>query len=93
MKNYVKIVFALSCILMAFIVFGCNPEVTQRTLTSISVSGSPSKTVYLSGESFDPTGITVTATYSDGSTETVTTYTNDLGTDICYSGKALTLSY
>ena len=66
---------------------------TAITLSSISVSGTPSKTVYLSGESFDSTGITVTATYSDGSTGTVTTYTNDLGTSICYNGKALTLSY
>ncbi|MCR4741303.1 MAG: DUF6273 domain-containing protein [Treponema sp.] len=65
----------------------------SKTLSSISVSGTPSKTVYLSGESFDSSGITVTATYSDESTETVTTYTNDLGTDICYNGKTLTLSY
>ncbi len=86
-KKFVKIVFALSCILMAFIVFGCNPEVavtptsteesttTQRALTSISVSGSPSKTVYLSGESFDSTGLTVTATYDDGYSSEVTGFT------------------
>ena len=41
-------------------------------LTSIAVSGTPTKTTYEEGEAFDPTGLVVTATYEDESTEVVT---------------------
>lgn len=41
-------------------------------LTSIAVSGTPTKTTYTEGEVFDPTGLVVTATYEDESTEVVT---------------------
>lgn len=41
-------------------------------LTSIAVSGTPTKTTYFDGEPFDPTGLVVTATYEDESTEVVT---------------------
>lgn len=42
------------------------------TLSSIAISGTASKTSYYDGDSFDTTGLTVTATYSDGSTSDVT---------------------
>ncbi len=41
------------------------------SLSSIAVSGTPTKTSYYTGEVFDPTGLTVTATYSDSSTSTI----------------------
>lgn len=41
---------------------------TPKTLTGVAVSGTPTKTVYNTGENFDPTGLTVTGTYSDAST-------------------------
>lgn len=41
-------------------------------LTSIAVSGTPTKTTYEEGEAFDPTGLFVTATYDDESTRVVT---------------------
>ncbi|MGD9813058.1 MAG: lamin tail domain-containing protein [Bacilli bacterium] len=44
------------------------------TLSSISISGTP-ETSYFEGESFDSTGITVTALYSDNSTADVTSLT------------------
>ncbi len=44
----------------------------QRTLTSIAVSGTPTKTSYYAGDAFDPAGLVVTGTYSDGSEETIT---------------------
>ena len=43
-----------------------------RTLTSIAVSGTPTKTTYEAGETFDPAGLVVTGTYDDSSTETIT---------------------
>ena len=42
--------------------------VSVKHITDLSVSGSPAKTTYHAGQSFDPTGLTVTATYNDGST-------------------------
>ncbi len=38
------------------------------TVSSIAVSGTPTKTTYIDGEKFDPAGLVVTATYSDAST-------------------------
>ena len=52
------------------------------TLESITVSGTY-KTKYISGESFDPAGMTITATYSDGTTKPVTS-------DYTYSTEPLT---
>lgn len=37
----------------------------QKTITGLEISGTPDKTEYFAGDPFDPTGLTVTATYSD----------------------------
>ncbi|MCR5036583.1 MAG: T9SS type A sorting domain-containing protein [Bacteroidales bacterium] len=42
------------------------------TLSSITITTPPTKTTYTEGETFDATGMVVTATYSDASTEDVT---------------------
>lgn len=44
----------------------------QKTLSSIAVTTQPTKTTYTVGETLDLTGCVVTATYSDASTENVT---------------------
>lgn len=44
----------------------------EKVLKSIAISGEPTKTTYTEGEAFDPTGLVVTATYEDESTEVVT---------------------
>ena len=41
------------------------------TVKSIAVSGTPTKTTYVDGEAFDPTGLVVTATLTDDSTEPI----------------------
>ncbi|HNX16634.1 MAG TPA: Ig-like domain-containing protein, partial [Bacilli bacterium] len=46
--------------------------ITVKSLSSLSVSGTPNTTSYTAGQSFDSTGLTVTATYSDSSTTNVT---------------------
>lgn len=43
-----------------------------KTATGLSYTGTPTKTTYNAGESFDSTGLTVTATYNDASQEDVT---------------------
>ena len=42
------------------------------TLSSIAITTAPTKTTYTEGETFDATGMVVTATYSDESTDDVT---------------------
>lgn len=44
----------------------------EKLLKSIAISGEATKTTYTEGEVFDPTGLVVTATYEDESTEVVT---------------------
>ena len=46
--------------------------VKEPTITGITVKTQPTKTEYWAGESLDTTGLTLTATYSDGSTEEIT---------------------
>ncbi len=45
---------------------------SSKTLESIAISGTPTKTTYEAGESFDVTGLTVTGTYDDESTADLT---------------------
>ena len=49
--------------------------VNPATVTDIEVTQNPTKMTYISGESFDPAGMTITATYSNGTKTAVTDYT------------------
>lgn len=63
-----------------------------RVLASIAVTTQPTKTTYTEDESFDPAGMVVTATYTDGHTEEVTGYVvSDKA--LAPSDKKLTVSY
>ena len=42
------------------------------SLSSVAVSGAPTKTTYEAGDAFDPAGLVVTGTYSDGSDAPIT---------------------
>ncbi|MCB9498160.1 MAG: endonuclease [Erysipelotrichaceae bacterium] len=50
----------------------CAVTVSELTLASLAYSGTLSDSSYFTGESFDATGLTVTATYSNSSTADVT---------------------
>ena len=47
-------------------------QTSQVTLSSIAVATMPNKTYYYAGEPLNTTGLTLKATYSDGSTKTIT---------------------
>ncbi len=47
-------------------------ETSSATLTSIAISGTPDKTDYEVGETFDPTGLVATGSYDDDSEEDLT---------------------
>lgn len=49
-----------------------SPVVVEKTLSNITVTGALAKNKYTEGEPFDPKGLTVTATFSDGTTENIT---------------------
>lgn len=65
---------------------------TSADWTGFTVSGTPSKTFYYSGDSFNKTGLTVTASLNNGYSWTVTDYSDNLGTSVS-KGKTVTLSY
>lgn len=47
-------------------------KTSSKTLTSLAISGEPTKKIYDLGEALDPTGLVVTGTYDDKSTATIT---------------------
>ncbi|MCI8911057.1 MAG: hypothetical protein HFG09_10345, partial [Oscillibacter sp.] len=83
---------------------GLNPLV----VSSISVSGTPTKDTYVEGEAFDPAGLTITVNYADGSSDTLAnltdaTYvggnsgnaalqTSDTTVTVTYAGQTATVS-
>lgn len=46
--------------------------ITYCMLSSIAIKNYPDKVVYVDGEAFDPSGITLIATYQDGNTKEIT---------------------
>ena len=46
-------------------------SLTRKTVESVAVTGTPTKTNYKVGDAFDPAGLTVTVTYNDASHATV----------------------
>jgi len=66
-----------------------------KTLNSIKITTNPSKTMYIIGEKLDTTGMVVTATYSDGTTEVIDNSKLDIkGFDSETVGeKTITVSY
>ena len=72
--------------------FTVNSAVT-KTLTSIAVTTPPTKTTYTAGETFDPAGMVVTATYSDDTTKEVTGYTFTPDAALTTNDARITISY
>ena len=68
-------------------------EEAQKTLESIKITTPPTKTVYTEGEKFDKTGMKVTATYSDETTEEVTDYIYTPTKELTTGDTTITVSY
>ena len=69
--------------------------VPSADVTSIEVTTAPTKTEYMVGETFDPTGMVVTATFDDGSSQVVTDYTlnPDTTTPLTADVESIEISY
>lgn len=63
------------------------------TLQSIAITTPPDKTSYTQGETFDPTGMVVTATYSNGTSSPVTDYTFSPNGALEENADKVTISY
>ena len=77
------------------------PAASAKTLSSISVSTAPTKTTYTAGENFDPTGLVITRTYSDSTSDTYTyanhtsefTFSPTTSTSLTTSNVSVTITY
>ena len=67
--------------------------ITVASLQSIAITTLPTTTSYYAGQTFDPTGMIVTATWSDGSTSTVNDYTYSPNGALTTSDTLITISY
>ena len=71
-------------VMLVFAACGDKPQggetdtpTTEPVVVSISITHAPDKTVYMAGETFDKTGMVVTAKYSDNTQKAVDDYTVD----------------
>ncbi len=67
--------------------------VSEKKLTGISVTKVPDKTTYTEGQNFDKSGMIITATYDNGTTKEVTTYTITDGNNLTVEKTNVTISY
>ena len=97
--NYFKIINSSSSVATcSSITVGLTEE---ATLSSISVSTPPTKTTYNVGEYFDPTGLVITRTYSDSTSDTYTyanhtsefTFSPSTSTALATSNTSVTITY
>lgn len=68
-------------------------EYSSTVLSSLSVSGTLAKTSYYEGDSFDSTGLTITATYDDASTAPVTSECSFTPSPLTEGTTSVTASY
>lgn len=69
------------------------PAPEEITLSNIMMKTKPNKTEYIVGERFDKTGMVIVATYSDGSTKTITNYTCSPLTQLKATDTKIIVSY
>lgn len=86
---------------LPFFIYKVPGSSTAKTLSSISVSTAPTKTTYTAGEYFDPTGLVITRTYSDSTSDTYTysghtsdfTFSPNTSTALTTSNTSVTITY
>ncbi len=64
-----------------------------KEVKSLAITTEPTKTTYTEGESFDATGMVVTATYNDDTTAAVTNYTVSPSGALATTDTSVTISY
>lgn len=98
--NYFKIINSSSSVASCSSITVGIAEST-KTLSSIAVATSPTKTTYTAGEYFDPTGLVITRNYSDSTSDTYTyanhtsdfTFSPTTSTALTTSNASVTIAY
>ncbi len=67
-------------------------SVVEKVIESLSIAQQPNKTEYIAGETFDPTGMIITATYNDGTSDVITDYQIEPSGVLTSSDTAVTIS-
>lgn len=70
-----------------------QPPAEEKKLSDIVISTKPTKTTYIEGESFDKSGMVVTAKYSDNSSTNVTNYTVSPSGALTTNNKSVAIKY
>lgn len=86
---------------LPFFTYKVPASSSTKTLSSISISTAPTKTTYTAGEYFDPTGLVITRTYSDSTSDTYTyaghtsefTFSPTTSTALTTSHTSVTINY
>ena len=91
-KTAVIMIAVIMTVLTALSLTACAKQ-GESELTGIEITKMPDKTDYVAGETFDDTGMVVTATYKDGTTKVVTDYTVDKTTRLKIADKKAVVSY
>lgn len=73
--------------------FTVSEENKNPVLENIAITKEPNKTKYMVGENFDKTGMVVTATYSNDTTQEITDYKIEDGEDLKLDQKSVIISY
>lgn len=70
-------------------------KVIDKSVRSLTIDTEPSKKIYYEGDSFEPAGLSVRVTYSDGTSEYTTSYTSDFDQVVQAAGtnKTVTLTF
>ncbi|MBR0487873.1 MAG: hypothetical protein IJJ70_09275, partial [Treponema sp.] len=61
--------------------------------SGITITGTPQKTIYFKGENFDSTGVTMTASLTNGVSWDVSDCHDFSSSEICFKGTTVTVSY
>ena len=61
--------------------------------SGITITGTPQKTIYIKGENFDSTGVTMTASLTNGVSWDVSDCHDFSSSEICFKGTTVTVSY
>lgn len=81
MRKKIVLILMATVFIVAITAFSaCSLPEAPKKYTGVEITAMPSKTEYIEGENFDPSGMVVSAVYSDGSKEVIdgTKYNYDL---------------
>ena len=67
-------------------------SVAAKAVPSLEIAAEPNKTEYTAGETFDKTGLKVSATYNDGTTAEITDYKLKPSRALCANDQKVTVS-